>query len=575
MQLFLQMILPRRFIQYESRIEDIRRYRRIWRFSVLLTLIVALLPLIITAGVNHFMFRKNLRAEMNFDISRNLFNLSRSLEFVVEERLSALRLIVSEKSPSQLQDMENLGMTLKNLKSTFGGFVDLGLIQGDGIQAAYVGPYNLKGVNYSDQASFKEAVLRGTYVSDVFLGHRQFPHFVILVKKEMVNGDFYLLRATVDMELLNRLIFIPNMQSTDDIFIINHDCILQTESSKHGKVLQDLDLPVPPYSPFSKVTEKIGDVTLPFVLGYSYIENTPFILMVTKSRVSPFMEWLRRQPELVVFLLISVVLIIAVVFWSSTEMVKQIRSADQKRTQLLMNVEYTNKMATIGRMAAGVAHEINNPLAIINEKAGLLTDLVSFTEDFPQKEKTLNALESIINSVERCSAVTHRLLGFSRKMEIQTQPIDLPSLLDEVVGFLAREAEYQNIRIFKDYDPDIPQIESDKGQLQQIFLNILNNALAAVSRGGKINLMVEKLSKDRVNVIIRDNGVGISPENLQHIFEPFFSTKGDFGTGLGLSITHSLVHKLGGTIDVKSEMEKGTEFTISLPVKNEKVQDET
>jgi signal transduction histidine kinase len=140
--------------------------------------------------------------------------------------------------------------------------------------------------------------------------------------------------------------------------------------------------------------------------------------------------------------------------------------------------------------------------------------------------------------------------------------------MEEVLGFLKKEAEYRDIHIGLHADEDLPEIQSDRGQLQQVFLNIVNNAFAAVDYGGWINIELQKIDTNRVAVMIADNGKGISRENIKRIFDPFFSTKtSQGGTGLGLSITYGLVEKLGGSIHVESELGKGTTFTIELPIK--------
>jgi two-component system NtrC family sensor kinase len=216
-------------------------------------------------------------------------------------------------------------------------------------------------------------------------------------------------------------------------------------------------------------------------------------------------------------------------------------------------------------MAAGVAHEINNPLAIINEKAGLLNDLATYTKDLPNKEKFSGLADSIINSVERCSRVTHRLLGFARRMETRKELVDLKQLLEDVVGFQKSDLAHRNINVTYNIPSDLKPIESDRGQLQQVFLNIVNNAVAAVDIGGHVDIMIDDFNDDTVKVTIKDDGVGISKENLDHIFEPFYSTKGEFGTGLGLSITHDIVQKLGGRIEVRSQPEEETSFDVILP----------
>jgi signal transduction histidine kinase len=546
--------------------EGERRYSRIRRYTVILTLVVALVPLFVLTGVNYFLYRRSAEAEIRYNMSRDLLNTSRSLEFVMEERLSVLKLLVQERTLAELSDSRMLTATFQHLEQSFGGFVDLGCINAEGIQIAYTGPYQLLGVNYRDQSWFNEVSLRGVYVSDVFLGYRRFPHFVIAVKRAAGDGSFYVLRATVDMDLLNKRVFLPGMGRQDDVFIVNREGILQTPSRFHGQLLERCTIPVPSYSPSTEVIEDLDEAGVSYALGYSYIPNTPFVLMMIRRRADLLAQWVRDRTELLSFLALSTVGVVIVVLYSSRSLVMQLRAADQKRVQMLHDIEYTNKMATIGRLAASVAHEINNPLAIINEKAGLLHDLAAHSDEFPQREKVLKAVESIVKSVERCGTVTHRLLGFTRRMDAKTEKIHLPSLISEVMEFLGKEALHRNIEVVTDFPEEFPLIESDRGYLQQIFLNIINNAFAALRDGGRLELAVRTAGPGEVVAVVRDNGVGISEENLKHIFEPFFSTKGQFGTGLGLSITYGLVQKLGGRIEVASRVGEGTTFTVTLPI---------
>ncbi|MCJ7755339.1 MAG: ATP-binding protein, partial [Thermoanaerobaculales bacterium] len=276
-------------------------------------------------------------------------------------------------------------------------------------------------------------------------------------------------------------------------------------------------------------------------------------------------RWFSLRSELIGFLLVSTALILGVVLWGSGLLIRRMREADERRTALYHHVEYSNKLASIGRLAAGVAHEINNPLAIINEKAGLVLDLVKADPDVKHQDRLVAAVDSILKSVQRCKKVTHRLLGFARHMDVTTETIDLESLLREVLGFLEKEAEYRDVSVSFAIDPELPTITSDRGQLQQVFLNILNNAVSAVSQGGKIGIEIVREGADRVAVTVADDGVGIPREHLERIFEPFFTTKDGSGTGLGLSITYGIVKKLGGEIRVDSTVGEGTRFTVALP----------
>jgi len=541
------------------------RYRRLRRISIITTSLVAIIPLMIMAIINYYQDQESYHAESRYAISRILSNNKQTLEFVIQERRAALSLIIGQQSYQELSDNGKLKAILKNLNNSFGGFVDLGLIDSLGNQNYYVGPYELRGKNYKDQAWFNEVLVRGEYVSDVFMGHRNLPHFVIAFQHERPEGGLFVLRATIDMEMINRVFYSMDLNPNTDAFLINQSGVLQTSSIYYGEVLSTINIEVPHRFRHREVIDEYKEQGKWITSGYAYIEGTPFILMVIKQRENPFLHWFYMRTGLLWFLVVSAALIIAVVIYGAGHTIKRLRELDKKRALVFHNVEYTNKMATIGRMAAGVAHEINNPLAIINEKAGLLNDLIYHTPDIPQKDKLFGLAESIIKSVERCSRVTHRLLGFARRMETRKEPIDLKLLLEEVVGFQKTELAHRNIKIAYNFPPNLPTIESDRGQLQQVFLNIVNNAFSAVDTGGSIEIAVDNTDTDTFVISITDNGVGISKANLQHIFEPFYSTKGEFGTGLGLSITHDIVQKLGGRIDVKSQAGKGTTFTVILP----------
>jgi signal transduction histidine kinase len=225
-------------------------------------------------------------------------------------------------------------------------------------------------------------------------------------------------------------------------------------------------------------------------------------------------------------------------------------------------------MASIGRLAASVAHEINNPLAIINEKAGLLKDLFLIKEEYHKDEKLIGIIDAIMGSVKRAGKITKRLLTCAGKFESAVVEINLREVLEGGLEFYLREASHRSIDLYLDMAEDVGTILSDLGKLQQVFVNIINNAFAAVDDGGRIDIIVRNIDANEVAIQFKDTGCGIPQEDLNRIFEPFFSTRaGKGGTGLGLSITFNLVQEVGGRIKVESEVGKGTEFTVILPRK--------
>jgi two-component system NtrC family sensor kinase len=544
------------------------RYRRFWIFAIVLMCLVSIAPLIILTLTMYDQCEEAFTEEVSHQITRRISNIKQTMEDFIHERISILEFLNMEKSYDELCTPGECTLLLSNLKKSFEGFIDLGLIDSKGSHRSYTGPYELGGKNYKDQHWFQEVSLKGIHVSDVFMGFRKFPHFVIAIKHELDNGDFYILRATLSTDLLSKKIHSLEFRGQSDVFLINREGIIQTPSLVYGTILERFRRKIPPFSPNAIVKQEYDEQGNMHIFGYAFIEQSPFILMATKPSEGFMTNLLKTKTISRRILVSSILFIVTIILGSTAYMVRQVYKSDLAQAKVLHNMGYTNKMASIGRLAAGVAHEINNPLAIINEKAGLLKDFATLKPDYNYKDKTLASVNSILKSVDRCSTITHRLLGFAKRMDINTEVIDLELLLREVTSFLDKDAIYRNITINYEIADNLPSIESDRGQLQQVFLNIITNAFYAVEDNGKIDITVRQIDSNQVSINIADNGVGISKEHLEHVFEPFYTTKGKYGTGLGLSITYGIVEKLGGNISVKSKVGEGTVFRIRLPVKS-------
>lgn len=551
-----------------STIRHLFNYRRIWKLAVLLTGGVSLIPLIFITIVDYQVTQHAMESEFLLRTTRIVSNTRRTISFFLAERKSALDFIVHDNSYEALNNQDRLSVVLKNLQKSFGGgFLDIGIIDASGYQKNYVGPYSLEGKDYSGQEWYKQVIEHGVHISDVFLGYRQVPHIVIAVKKDLPNGYSYVLRSALGIAPFEDLLSPLQLSGMGDAFMINHDGILQTPSKYHGKILEKLPLPVPQYSSKTRVYHSRSSDGKELVIGYRFIDDSPFIMMIVINKHELMKPWSKTRLELVLFLILSITIILTVIFGTATYMVKKIQMADEKRVMSLHQVEYSNKMASIGRLAASVAHEINNPLAIINEKAGLMKDLLSLRGNYAADQRFLNLIDSILSSVKRAGTITKRLLTFARRFEPSIESIDLKAVIEEVIGFLGKEFEHRSIMVTLDLPEEIPRFESDRGKLQQIFLNIINNAFAAVSNGGHIDIKARLEGKDSVSITFSDDGCGIPKEDLDRVFEPFFSTKtGQGGTGLGLSITYNLTQEIGGIIHVESELGKGTSFKITLPL---------
>lgn len=542
-------------------------YRRIWRRAVLLMLAVALLPLLALAWFDYRVTGQHSENEIILRADRLISNTRRTVSFFLEERQAALRFIVQEFGYAELNSDRRLARILDNLSSSIGGFSDLGLFDARGRQVRYIGPYALKDINYAEEPWFREVVAAGSYVSDVYLGFRNEPHMVIAVKKETAAGSFFVLRATLNTAWFNEQLAHVKESGFGDSFLINREGVIQTPSLAHGQVLERFPLPVPPFAEESRVISGNDLYGRENVLGYAYIADSPFILLVIGAKDELLQSW--RQGRLVVvgFLGAGVLMIVLVILGVATNLVNDIYRADQARISAMREAVQANKLASLGRLAAGVAHEINNPLAIVNEKAGLLQDLLERDFDGPPPREKLLALAASINrAVERCAGITRRLLGFARPGEMKLQPLNLAELVGEVLEFHGKEAEYRNIEVKLEIDPGLPTIHSDRGKLQQIFLNLISNAFAALRDGGHLYITAGLLDRERLLITVTDDGHGIGEADMKRLFEPFFSTKTKKGgTGLGLFVTYGLIRELGGQIRVESAEGVGTRFFITLP----------
>ncbi len=547
------------------------RYRSLRTRIFVLIGSLAGIPLVVITVISYVWLQSALKEDFNNQLKGGVESTRQSIEFFIEERISALRFLASANSYGQLSDGKYLNDIFIKFKREFGELVDLGLIDSSGVQLTYSGPYDLKGKIYSNQDWFNAVAVRGVYVSDVFMGYRKIPHFAIAVKKELPEkGTFCILRATIDMATLNRYISTVKLKGRDDAFIINRDGILQTQSRFHGNVLDKVKIDVPHPSDTVSLNEIRQAGGAPLILGFTTIKNSPWIIgvTVTSTAQSKLLDLLTSDIAAIYLALVLIVLGIIANMRITATVVNWIREAEQEREEAIVQTHHTGRLASIGRLAAGVAHEINNPLAIINEKAGLMKDLMLMSNEPPDKEKFLGLIKAISDSVNRCRTITHRLLGFARRMDVQHEEIDLNDTIREVIEFLDKETLYRNIKLETRLKEDLPRIVSDKGQLQQVFLNIINNAIDAVPDGGMIVVSTEVKDQDRVRVSIADNGQGIPKDMIKNIFEPFYTTKSKGkGTGLGLSISYGIIQRLGGDILVESEVDEGSTFYVELPIR--------
>lgn len=250
--------------------------------------------------------------------------------------------------------------------------------------------------------------------------------------------------------------------------------------------------------------------------------------------------------------------------WGKT-LEKKVEERTKELTKMQAHLFQSEKLASLGKLSAGIAHEINNPLG------GVLIYSHLLLEDTDKSSPHYENLKKIVKETSRCKDIVKGLLEFARPKDLEMSLIDINKLVDKSLSIMEGQALFQNIRVEKRYSSDLSKIVADSGQLQQVFMNIILNAAESMDGNGSL-ILFTSLDKDSKNISIKftDTGQGIKEEDKKRLFEPFFSTKEvGKGTGLGLAISYSIIQKHQGTIEVASQVGKGSTFTVKLPVTKE------
>lgn len=238
------------------------------------------------------------------------------------------------------------------------------------------------------------------------------------------------------------------------------------------------------------------------------------------------------------------------------------KKVEEEKEKLNIQLLQSEKLAAIGQLAGGFAHEINNPLTVILGYAQIIA------EETKKKDSLYEKIKSIEKEANRCKMLIRNLLTFARISKLEKEMVDVNNVIAEIVSLVNIHAKLKNIEIISECSGDVPQIRINRNQFQQVIMNLCNNAIDAMSDAGKMTIKTKQI-EDRIEIEISDTGNGMTEEVKKHIFEPFFTTKETGkGTGLGLSLSYEIVQRHNGTIEVESEADKGSTFIIRLPVRS-------
>ncbi|MCD6298031.1 MAG: two-component sensor histidine kinase [Deltaproteobacteria bacterium] len=547
------------------------------RNMLLTVIIVSITPMILVSALLLYQFRVSYREKVYAHLETLVKKHKRDIDNFLKEKLSDIRFLSDTFTFEEFSDESFLRDRLEALQTEFGPvFVDLGVIKGNGVQVAYAGPFKLGKALYSEADWFQKVKKEKHVISDVFLGLRGLPHFIIAVR-ENSNGNPWILRATIDFVAFNNLVQNIRIGETGFAFILNRKGEFQTKTFIDvlpakgpcadfvgtGKKIQDRIC----------ITEKIDESGNNNLYVTASLKDGDWFLVFRQRTSDAFADFRNAMKVAIVIIVLGGLAITTMAFFLTNRMVGRIADADKEKEVMNEQIVETGKLASVGELAAGIAHEINNPVAIMVEEAGWIGDLLE-EEEFQESENLsefTRALGQIRTQGRRCKEITHKLLSFARKTDSRIQDVRIDDLIEELVALSSQKAKYANVTINTDIQPDLPALKVSQTELQQVILNLINNALDAMDKkGGTLNISSQE--EDNFIVVgVEDNGPGIPEANIARIFDPFFTTKPvGKGTGLGLSICYGIIKKMGGEIEVRSTLGEGTTFRVSIPLPEDK-----
>jgi two-component system NtrC family sensor kinase len=549
------------FSGHHGRIYFNQLTRRI-RWQLLLAYII---PLLLLSAFFHYHYDQTLRHGISAHLRSAAENKRNTVSLFLQERVANTKNAFHFDGLPASPDATSMAGALAELRRESPAFVDLGLFRPDGTLLAYAGPYpQLQGKDYGGQSWFRavRASPQGVHISDVYLGFRRRPHFIVAVHRR-VGGEDWTLRASVDPERFGSMVRRSLLLKDVEAFIVNRAGRRQTTTDGRVGALDMEHVPAPgPDTPVEEVD--LGGRR--YLAAHAWIPETDWALVVRIPTAIAYAPLQRARLILAGLLAVTLLLLVLWVNRSTRKIVGKLEHADRAKEELQGQLFNAAKLASVGEMAAGVAHEINNPLAIIYEEAGLLKDAMDPRYALElERESLAEGLDAIMEATMRGRSITSKLLAFARKHEAEPEPTDANELMTRALSIKSHEFKVSGVIVERYLARELPPILVNPNQLEQVLLNLLNNAKDAVGGPGRVTLRTRRRG-GKVELEVEDDGCGMSPAQMEKIFFPFYTTKGvGKGTGLGLSISYGIVKSLGGNIEVRSEQGRGTTVTVILP----------
>ena len=553
-------------------------------------IIVPFIPFILAIGVSFYYFTTALETKTVSHLKRIVEDHREMVQSFLAERKADIEFVADTYTFETLNNPGAIQQIFTTLKKRSGAFVDLGLFSEKGVHLKYSGQYQLGGKDYRNEPWFKYVLKNGVYISDVFLGYRRVPHFIIAVRHSH-QGQAWVLRATIDTLFFDRLVSQVAIGRTGEAGLLNNKGIVQTDSHLNNIRILETD---PDFEKFQLPENGIRTFMMSDALGDTYLyaatwlKDRDWLMVVRQEKRDAYRQLYTAAWLSLVITIVGGAGIVMLAVLTTHRILRNIEQLGMEKENLGHQLIRATQLAEIGEMATGFAHEINNPLQIIKGEHALIDTLMEDITGDDKQQKAVSladireSLDQIQLQVNRCSDITHAILKFGRKNDVTLERI-LPAVtVPEILRMVEKKIQVSGIELVRRISETAPAFMGSPSQFQQVILNLVNNAIDAIAErhgamGGRLSIEVgggedkdrdaSGGTADTVRISISDNGSGISQDNLEKIFSPFFTTKPvGKGTGLGLSVCYGIIQSFGGTMRVNSQTNTGTTFVVELPV---------
>ena len=429
----------------------------------LIIMAVSFISLMLTGGIILERFSSAYHEKVLEHLGELVQKHSRSIDRFLTDRLGDIRVLARSYDQVDLAKPGFLRRKLSLLREEYGGvYVDLGLVDSNGIQLLYAGPFNLARAKYAEAEWFKKTIHSEHFISDVFTGLRGSPHFIVAVKQRWQGRD-WILRATIDFEAFNSMVEKLRIGRTGFAFILNRKGAFQTKPRFEVMLTQE------PYLSFLqgkadsgqvRMAETTGSGGRKSIVALAPLKGGRWVLCCQQESNDAFTDLRNTQILGLIVILICGLIIVVVAFLQSRRMTGRIALANRETEVMTEKVIETGRLASIGELAAGIAHEINNPVAIIVEEAGWMEDLLEDEDPACQKNQAefRQSLSQIKTQGGRCKEITHKLLSFAHKTDSMVHEISLNEVLTDAVSLLKQKTRYADVRIETDLASGLPLI---------------------------------------------------------------------------------------------------------------------